>query len=203
MANDQKVFALVLAAGTSRRLGRPKQLLELDGRTLVALVTEAALGAEVDGVVVVIGAHASKTRSELRDYPVYSVFNPHYEAGQGTSLAAGIRAMPSTVDAVVILLVDMPQVRSSAISAVVKRWRESRAPAVIAEYRDGRGHPVVFDRRVFEDLARLEGDTGGRGVLAELGDAVERVPIANTSRPRDVDTEEDWQRMQWEWSTLT
>lgn len=200
MASSERVFALVLAAGMSRRLGRPKQLLELDGKPLVCHVTDAAAEADLDGVIVVIGAHASQVELELREYPVYRVFNPHFAEGQGSSLAAGIRAMPSTVDAVVILLADMPQLQSQAIAAVVQRWRETHAPAVVAGYREGHGHPVVFDRIVFSDLAKLEGDTGGREVLAALGDLVERVPVDIASPPRDVDTEEDWQLLQAEWA---
>ncbi|HYH10950.1 MAG TPA: nucleotidyltransferase family protein, partial [Thermomicrobiales bacterium] len=169
MASSERVFALVLAAGMSRRLGRPKQLLELDGKPLVCHVADVAVRAKLDGVIVVIGAHASVVELELRGYPVYRVFNPHFAEGQGSSLAAGIRAMPATVDAAVVLLADMPQMRPEAISSVAGRWRETRAPALVAQYHEGSGHPVVFDRSVFPDLAKLEGDTGGRDVLMALG----------------------------------
>lgn len=194
------MFALVLAAGMSRRLGRPKQVLELDGTPLVCHVADAAQGANLDGVIVVIGAHASEIELALRGRPVYRVFNPHFAQGQGASLAAGIRAMPSTVDAAVVLLADMPQIRSDVISAVVDRWRETQAPALIAQYRAGRGHPVVFDRSVFGDLAKLDSDTGGREILTSLGDLVVGVPVDAVGPPRDVDTEEDWERLQAEWA---
>ncbi|MDQ4045329.1 MAG: nucleotidyltransferase family protein, partial [Chloroflexota bacterium] len=135
------MFALVLAAGLSRRLGRPKQLLELGGKPLVCHVVEAALEAPVDRVVVVIGSHASEVEQALHHHQTYRVFNPHYSEGQGSSLAAGIRAIPLTVDAVVVLLADMPGIRTEAIAAVVERWRQTRAPAVMAAYADGDGHP--------------------------------------------------------------
>jgi molybdenum cofactor cytidylyltransferase len=199
VASSDRVFALVLAAGESRRLGRPKQLLELRGKPLVCHVVEAALAASPDGVVVVIGSHASEVELELREYPVFRVFNPHFAAGQGSSLAAGIRAIPSTVDAVAVLLADMPGVQSEAITAVVERWRATHAPAVVAEYEQRWGHPVVFDRSVFAELATLEGDTGGREVLNALGDLVERAPVGIPAPPADVDTEEDWERLQAEW----
>ena len=194
------MYALVLAAGTSRRLGRPKQLLELEGKPLVCHVVERALAASVDGVVVVIGSHASEVELELRGYPIYRVFNPHFAEGQGSSLAAGVRAIPSTVDAVVVLLADMPEIRTDATSAVVNRWRETHAPAAVAQYGEARGHPVVFDRSVFADLAALEADVGGRDVLRGLGDLVESVPVGGDGPPRDVDTEQDWERLQAEWS---
>jgi molybdenum cofactor cytidylyltransferase len=200
VASSDRVFALILAAGESRRLGRPKQLLELADKPLVSHVVESAIAAELDGVVVVIGSHASEVELELREYPVYRVFNPQFALGQGETLAAGVRATPSTVDAVVILLVDMPDVRPEVIRAVVERWRQTHAPAVVAEYGDRWGHPVLFDRGVFAELARLEGDAGGREVLEALGDLVERVPTGIATAPMDIDTEEDWERMQAEWS---
>lgn len=198
MADPERVFVLVLAAGESRRMGQPKQLLDLAGRPLVVHAVERALAAAVDGVVVVIGSHASEVELALRGYPVYRVFNPHFAQGQGASLAAGIRALPSTVDAVVVILGDVPAISSEAIGAVAARWRETHAPAVMARYDERRGHPVVFDRSVFFELASLEGDTGGRDILRSLGDMVEVVDMPG-AMPPDIDTEEDWERLQDEW----
>ena len=199
MDDPERVFALVLAAGESRRLGRPKQLLDLAGKPLVAHIVERALAASVDGVVVVIGSHASEVELALRGYPVYRVFNPHFAQGQGASLAAGIRAMPSTVDAVVVVLGDVPGTPAEAIAAVSARWRETHAPAVVTRYGERQGHPALFDRSVFFELASLEGDVGGRDVLRALGDLVETVDMPG-AMPADVDTEEDWERLQDEWT---
>jgi molybdenum cofactor cytidylyltransferase len=199
MDDSDRVYALVLAGGESRRLGRPKQLLDLAGKPLVVHVVERALAAPVDGVVVVIGSHASEVELALRGYPAYRVFNPHFSQGQGASLAAGIRAMPSTVDAVVVMLGDVPGVASESIGAVTARWRETHAPAVVARYGERQGHPVLFDRSVFFELASLEGDTGGREILRALGEMVEAVDLPGEV-PADVDTEEDWECLQDEWS---
>ncbi len=199
MGEPDRVFALVLAAGESRRLGQPKQLLDLGGKALVAHVAEQAVSAPVDGVVVVIGSHASEVELALRGLAVYRVFNPHFALGQGSSLAAGIRAMPSTVDAVVVVLGDVPAVTPEAIGAVVARWRETRAPAVVTRYGGQQGHPVLFDRSVFFELASLSGDIGGRDILRSLGDLVEVIDLPG-EMPPDVDTEEDWERLQREWS---
>ena len=198
MAEPERVFALILAAGESRRLGRPKQLLDLGGKAVVAHVVEHAQASGVDGIVVVIGSHASEVELELRGYPVYRVFNPQFAEGQGASLAAGMRSIPSTVDAVVVLLGDMPGISTESIAAVVRRWRETHAPAVVATYGDERRHPVLFDRSVFFDLASLESDVGGRELLRALGEMVETVPIEG-GVPSDIDTEEDWERLQRDW----
>jgi molybdenum cofactor cytidylyltransferase len=199
MDDPDRVFGLVLAAGQSRRLGQPKQLLDLAGKPLVAHIVEHALAAPLDGVVVVTGSHASEVELALRGVPVYRVFNPHFAQGQGSSLAAGVRAMPSTVDAVVVMLGDVPGVMPDAIGAVVARWRETHAPAVVTRYGGQQGHPVLFDRSVFFELASLEGDVGGREILRALGDLVEAIELPE-EMPSDVDTEDDWERLQDEWA---
>lgn len=199
MASSGRVFGLVLAAGTSSRLGRPKQLLELDGTPLVVRVASRMVDASLDGVVVVTGASASEVELELRELPVFQVFNPQFADGQGTSIVAGIRAIPSSVNAVVIVLADMPGVQGADIDGVVDQWRSERPPAVIAHYATRRGHPVLFDRAVFPALTMLTGDEGGRSVLRDLGDRVVEVQSALQEPPTDVDTEEDWIRLQRTW----
>lgn len=199
MANSDRVFGLVLAAGMSSRLGRPKQLLELDGKPLVTHVVERALDADLDGVVVITGSHASEVELELRGLPIYRVFHPQFAEGQGSSLAAGIRALPSSVGAVVVLLADMPGIRSRDVTAVVHTWQRNHAPAVVARYGTGRGHPVLFDRSVFAELRSLEGDTGGREILQNMGDLVVEVPVDRDAPPQDVDTDEDWRHLQRAW----
>ncbi len=184
----------------SRRLGRAKQLLELDGKPLIARVVETALKAPLDGVIVVTGSHASEVELAIRGYRVYRVFNPHFAEGQGASLSAGIRAMPATVDAVVVLLADMPGIQPGAIASVVDHWRKTGAPAVVAAYQQDSGHPVLFDRTTFLDLAQLEGELAGRDVLHTLGDLVEYAAVHLPGPPLDVDTDEDWARLQAGWS---
>lgn len=198
--SNGRVFGLVLAAGMSRRLGRAKQLLELGGKPLVARVVETALAAPLDGVIVVTGSHASEVELVIRDYRVYRVFNPHFSEGQGASLSAGIRAMPATVDAVIILLADMPGIQPEAIASVVDHWRKTGAPAVVSAYEQASGHPVLFDRTTFLDLAQLEGESAGREVLHALGNLVEYAVVNLPGPPLDVDTDEDWATLQASWA---
>jgi len=194
-----RVYAIVLAAGESRRLGRPKQLLELDRSPLVVHVVDRALASSVDAVIVVTGAHASLIELELRERPVYQVFNPDFAEGQGTSIAAGVRALPRDAGAVIVLLGDMPGISPVAISRLADAWRADRPVAAIARYGSGRGHPVLFDRSVFAELGRLSGDEGGRTVLKALGDRVVDVPVEGDVPPKDVNTEDDWRILQQWW----
>lgn len=189
-----KVAGIVLAAGMSRRLGRPKQLLRLGERPIVQHVVETALASSLDEVIVVLGAHAADVRTALDGIPVRFVINERYEAGQGTSLAAGVAAA-GDADAVVVLLGDQPGVKASTIDAVVAARREQDASIVMAAYDDGRGHPVLFGREHFASLLDLSGDSGGREIIRQRPDRVVTVPVDGAT-PADIDTEDDWRAME-------
>lgn len=188
---------IVLAAGASRRMeGALKLLLPYGRGTVLESVVEAALAAELDPVLVVVGHRAEEVRRALRGRPLRVVENPDFRAGQGTSLAAAVRALASTVGgragasaplAVAVLLADEPGIRSGHIREVVEAWAESGLPAARARYRDRPGHPVVFARSLFPRLARAAGEDAGSELLDSLGDRVRNVHIEG-SAPVDVDT---------------
>jgi molybdenum cofactor cytidylyltransferase len=190
-----RIAGIVLAAGMSRRLGRPKQLLQLGGRPIIRHVVETALASSLDEVIVVLGARAGDVRDALSGLPARFVVNHRYAEGQGTSLAAGIAALPDDIDAVVVLLGDQPGVTAEAIDLVIAARRKQGASIAMAAYDDGRGHPALFGREHFGELRQLSGDVGGREIIrAHPGDVVAvRVdgPI-----PADVDTDEDWRALQ-------
>lgn len=195
-----RTIGVVLAAGLSRRLGRPKQLLELDDKPLVRHVVERALVSALDEVIVVTGAHADAIDAALADRWVRLVHNDRYEQGMGTSLAAGVAALGDDVDAIVVLLADQPAIRPEAIDRAIGAWRETGAPVVMACYGDERGHPVLFSRECFRELAALDGDSGGRDVIRARRDRLVLVDGGLPSPPADVDTEEAWAALQATWT---
>ncbi|HLH24039.1 MAG TPA: nucleotidyltransferase family protein [Chloroflexota bacterium] len=182
------VAGLLLAAGTSSRLGQPKQLLPYRGRTLLRHAAETGLAAGLEPLVVVIGAAADAMRRELAGLPVVVVENPRYAEGQSTSLRAGLAALPADAAAVVTLLVDMPRVDAPLIRALVAAWRARGAPIVRPTYEGRPGNPVLFAARLLPELARAEGDEGGRPVLRAHAAEVELLPVANAGVLQDVDT---------------
>lgn len=190
-----RIAGVVLAAGISRRFGRPKQLARLGDRTMIERIVDIALASAVDEVAVVLGAHADDARTALGEREVRIVVNERYEEGQGTSLAAGIRALPGDVDAAVILLGDQPGVDPRVIDRVMTARRTSGASIVMAEYGLERGHPVLFGREHFPALVALDGDHGGREVIRQHTDDVAVVPADRESLPPDIDTEDDWRAM--------
>ena len=183
-----RIAGLLLAAGMSTRLGQPKQLLRYRGRTLLRRAAETGLAAGLDPLVVVIGAEAEAMRRELANLPVVVVENARYAEGQSTSLRAGLAALPADVAAVVTLLVDLPGVDAPLIQALVGAWEASGFPIVRPEYDGKPGNPVLFAARLLPELARAEGDEGGRHVLRAHAAEVQLMPVENAGVIQDVDT---------------
>ena len=189
------ISGIVLAGGTSSRLGRPKQLLELEGRPVLQHVVDAAAAAGLDEIVVVLGHMADEIAAVITLPPGgRTCLNPHYASGQSTSLAAGLEAADPASDAAVILLGDQPRIGSSVVRAVVDRYRQTGARVVRAWYGGRPAHPVLFDRTVWDDLRAVEGDRGARDLLKAHPDWESRLD-AGDEVPSDLDTWADYERL--------
>jgi molybdenum cofactor cytidylyltransferase len=188
-ATDPSVTGLILAAGGSRRLGRPKQLLPFAGGTLLGHVLGVARGCRFDQLVVAIGGAADEVRSEVDLSGVEVVENRAYGEGCSSSIAAALAAVAPRTVLLVLLLGDQPGVTPAAVAALV--GGRGDAPLAVCRYDDGRGHPIAFARSVFPDLAALHGDRGVWKLLDRRADDVVEVPVAGLI-PLDVDTEEDY-----------
>lgn len=186
---------LILAAGASLRMGRPKQLLDWHGRPLVRAAAETALAAGLDPLVAVVGAARAEVIAALAGLPLRIVANPSYLAGQSTSLRAGVAALGPDVDAAVVLLGDQPFVTVEIVGRIVAEWRASGAAIVAPVYAGQRGNPVLFDRAVFADLLAIQGDQGARAVLAADPSRVRLVHFDDARPLADVDTPEDYERL--------
>lgn len=184
----------MLAAGTSSRLGRPKQLLELGGKSVLQHVLDAAAASQLDEIVVVLGHAAQDIGARIR-LPARTeiVLNHEYAQGQSASLRAGLRSAGLEAAAAVILLGDQPGVRPEAIEAVVQAWRAGNGPVVQACYQGRSGHPTLFARSVWAELAHIEGDEGARSVLTAHPEWRSTAEVGGPA-PEDIDTEEDYAR---------
>jgi CTP:molybdopterin cytidylyltransferase MocA len=188
--------AIILAAGAGTRMGGPvKQLLPLHGRPLAQHPIDAAVAAGLEDVVVVLGHAAGEIAPALALPPGGKiVVNPLHEAGQSTSLRAGLDAAPDSARAAVVLLGDQPEVTRAAIRAVVEAHARSGAPVSRAAYRGRPSHPVLLDRAVWPGLQGLRGDQGARALIAAHGTRVELVEVEGPA-PEGVDTPEDYARL--------
>jgi molybdenum cofactor cytidylyltransferase len=184
------VAAVVLAAGASRRMGRPKLLLTHQGRPLLRRAVEAAADGGCDPVVVVLGADAEHYRPLLEGTPALIVHNPEYEYGMSTSIRAGIEALPEDTRAAVILLADQPFIDGEIVRRLVETYRATGGKIVACRYGEVVGVPTLFDRAVFLDLLVLDGDQGARQVVQAYPRRVVTVEIPPEAA-RDVDTPQD------------
>ncbi len=183
------VVAIVLAAGGSRRMGAPKMLAELGGRSLVRLATETALASRADDVIVVIGANAAEVRGALADTRARCVDNPDWSAGLAGSIRSGVEAA-GEADAVLLILGDQPALTPAILDALVEAHRAGRTLAA-CEYEDGTiGPPSLLGRSHFAALLALEGDQGARALLR----GGEPVLVPFPDGLLDVDTPEDLAR---------
>ena len=193
--SSNRVAALVLAAGASSRMGRPKQLLDWGGRPLVRVAAEVALAAQLSPLLVVVGGAQAEVADALAGLPLRIVGNPDYAAGQSTSLRAGIAALDHDVDAVVVLLGDQPYVTAAIVEQIVAEWQASGAAIVAPTYAGQRGNPVLFARAVFPDLLAIQGDQGARAVIAADRGRIRLVAFDDPRPLADIDTPEDYERL--------
>lgn len=194
-AQPSRVAAVILAAGTSARLGQPKQLLPLEGRPLLQHVVDTAHRGGVDEIVLVLGHAAEEIREALSLPPnARTLVNAHFAEGQSTSLRAGIGALDPGVEAALVLLGDQPGVSPAAVRAVIAASRAGSAPIVRARYSGHPGHPVLFAREIWREVCESTADRGARGLIASRPDLVTFVDLKDEPPP-DVDTWDDYARL--------
>jgi molybdenum cofactor cytidylyltransferase len=188
----RNIAAVVLAAGRSSRMGGPNKLLaEIRGRPLVRIVADAALASHARPVIVVTGHQRERVEAALAGLPVKLVHNPHFADGLGTSLKAGIGALPAETDGVIVCLGDMPQVNAALIDRLIGALDPDKGALVVVPTIDGkRGNPVVWSRRFFPDLMAVEGDIGARHLIGRYAEAVAELPVTGNAALIDVDTPE-------------
>ena len=192
--------AIVLAAGRSTRMGRPKALLPLGGNeTFLSRIVRTLHDADVDDVVVVVGHEFEPVIADFgqRDAAARFVINHEYDSGQLSSVLAGLRVIDRPgVAAALLTLVDVPLVKSSTIRAVVNHYRRTRAP-IVRPVRAGRhGHPVLIDRTLFEDLRAADPQRGAKAVVRAHASAAGDLDIQDDEGAfRDIDTPAEYEAL--------
>ncbi|HYT77531.1 MAG TPA: nucleotidyltransferase family protein [Vicinamibacterales bacterium] len=186
--------AIVLAAGASMRMGRPKPLLGAGNRTFVRRILDTLHSAGVADAVVVVRPGHHDTAAEVGAAGALAIVNPAPDAGQLSSLLAGLDALDTPeVDAVLVTLVDVPLIQPSTVRTLLARAAASAAPIVRAVHRGRHGHPVIFKRAVFDALRRADPAVGAKAVFA--GVTVENVEVDDPGVVDDIDTPEDYETL--------
>ncbi|MBC7251978.1 MAG: putative selenium-dependent hydroxylase accessory protein YqeC, partial [Anaerolineae bacterium] len=194
----ERVAAIILAAGTSTRMGRPKQLLPWDGKPMLQHVVDTVRAAPVDQVVLVLGHHAPQILDalDLSSQPpapeTRVVVNPDPARGLSSSVQVGLSALADDTEAALFVLADQPAITSEIITAIVQRYRQTRAPVVAPVHGGRRGNPVLFARETFPALMQVRDDQGGRAILAQYAARIEQVEVGTDAIFQDIDTVEDY-----------
>lgn len=183
---------LVLAAGRSTRLGRPKQLLPFRGRPLLEAVLAVARGCPADQRLVALGGAADDVRAAVDLDGFEVVVNQAYGTGCSSSISAAVPGLAPETDVVILLLGDQPGVTIDAVRLLLDGRGD--APLAVCRYDDGIGHPFAFGREVLPDLAQLHGDKAVWKLLEQRAADVVQVRVPGTI-PLDVDTQEDYERL--------
>ena len=187
---DERVTGLVLAAGGSKRLGQPKQLLAFGDATLLDHTLATARACGFDQLVCVIGGAADEIRTTVDLSGAVVVVNEEFGEGCSSSIAAALGAVDERTDVLVLLLGDQPGVTPGTVRTLLDGRGD--APMAVCSYDDGRSHPFAFARSMFGELADMHGDKAVWKLLEHHGDDVAEVPIAGPV-PLDVDTWEDYE----------
>ena len=214
MSPQSHIAAVILAAGESSRLGKPKQLIQFRGKTLVRRVVDAASEAGCRPILVVLGTERTShlysdglprvkgrhheielITSELKKTGATIVANSNWKCGIGTSIRTGVQHLLDTapgVEATVLLTCDQPYVDRAVIDGLITLHRETRKPIVAASYAGTLGVPALFDRGRLPELLRLDDSAGAKSTILSNRDQVAEFPFPDGKV--DIDTAEDWQR---------
>jgi molybdenum cofactor cytidylyltransferase len=189
------IWAIILAAGESKRMGRPKMLLPWGEQTIIETVIDAATQAMVDGIVVVVGANAEKVAEAINGRPVELSVNPHFREGMLSSIQWGLNSIPAAARAALVMLGDQPLIASSTIDMVIKAYRQGNHGIVLPVYRGKRGHPMLLDMKYKDEVAQLDGNIGLRELTYHNVEDVLEVELDDSGILSDVDTREEYQEM--------
>lgn len=190
------ISAILLAAGESRRMGRPKQLLAWRGSTLLRHSLKSLIDSDADEIVLVLGHEADLIRKSLPALPIKIVINPDYIQGMGSSLRQGLLAIDPGSEAFLVLLADQPGIGPEIINTLIRRFRQADPKRGIVRpvYRGMRGHPVLIGIRYLQEALQLQGDVGARGILLNHPGDILEIEVDRDAVLKDIDTPEEYQK---------
>lgn len=190
------VGLVILAAGASSRMGRPKQLLRYHGQFLIQHGVQTAMHSAAQPVVVVLGANAEQIQPVIAAHPIHVVINAEWSLGMSTSIRAGIatlNAIDPAADGVIIMTGDQPLITTAILNSLVEQSQATSHRIVASEYAGILGVPAFFHRSVFPELLALTGDVGARYIIQQHLN--ETLPYPNPNAQIDIDTPAHYQQL--------
>jgi molybdenum cofactor cytidylyltransferase len=191
------IVAVILSAGESSRMGRPKALLPIDGVRFVEKIVSALKSTDVGNIIVVLGHNAEEMRQKISDLPVTILINHDYKQGQLSSLQVAISHLESSskgspVDGILVHLVDHPYISATLVDLMIKRFYETKKLIVVPRFQGRRGHPVIFARALFSELLAAGPDQGAKPVVHAHRDDTLEIDTGDEGVLIDIDTPEEY-----------
>ncbi|TSA48520.1 MAG: molybdenum cofactor cytidylyltransferase [Deltaproteobacteria bacterium] len=190
------ISAILLAAGESKRMGRPKQMLAWQGKTLLRHVLENLIHSNADEIILVLGHEAEAIRKSLTEFQIKIVINPDYQQGMASSLRQGLLAMNPTSEAFLVLLADQPGIGPEIMNHMIREFQQANPKRGIVRpvYRGLRGHPVLISVRYLQEALQLRGDVGARQILMNHPEDILEIDVDQDGILKDIDTPEEYQK---------
>jgi molybdenum cofactor cytidylyltransferase len=182
------ISAILLAAGQSKRMGKPKLLMPFGRSTIIEQAVDNLLGSAADEVIVVLGDRGEAVRRLIAERPVKLAFNPDYVQGMSTSIVAGLNLVDHRTSAVMLALGDQPLIDSQTINRLIAGFLSHDKGIAVPTYRGDRGHPVIFNMTYKEPLLALKGDVGARQIIKENPGDILEVAVDCAGIQIDIDT---------------
>ncbi len=194
MKRDRSTFvsAILLAAGESKRMGKPKLLLPLGSSTILGHTIDNLLSSGVDEVIIVLGAEAEEMKRAIAGKPVKVVFNPDYRRGMSTSLIAGLKQVSNQAQRVMVALCDQPLIEKITYNKLINESLNSNKGITVPLYKAKRGNPIIFTINYKDELLGLKGDVGGREIVRRHPDDILEVAVDSGSIYINLNTMDDY-----------
>ena len=186
------IWAIILAAGESKRMGEPKLLLSFGDKTIIETVVNNTIESKTDKSLVVLGSRAVKIREKIKEFPVKISVNSKFRAGMLSSIQWGFETLPENTLAALIILGDQPSIHSSIINRIIDAYKQTGKGIVIPVYRKKRGHPILIDIKYRDEVRQLDHGTGLCALVHNHTEDILEVEVDSPGILKDIDTVEDY-----------
>ncbi|NIM57698.1 MAG: NTP transferase domain-containing protein [Candidatus Aminicenantes bacterium] len=188
------VWAMILAAGESKRMGKPKLLLPFGDKTIIETIVQTVVSSKVEKTLVILGSEREKIEEKIKNYPVKIVYNRDFRSGMLSSVQCGLEALPEEAKAVLVVLGDQPKISTTVINKLIDAYKSSGKGIVLPVYKKERGHPVLVDVKYREEVKNLSPEVGLRGTVYNHPEDILEVEVETPSIFQDIDDQSDYKK---------
>jgi len=188
------IWAMILGAGKSQRMGKPKLLLPFGEKTIIETVIDNLIRSKAENILAVLGSKWKKIEKKIKKSPLKMTVNPHFQRGMLSSVQWGFKALPENTQAVLIVLGDQPAVSTDIINKIIEAFQMTRKGIVLPVYKNNRGHPVLIDMKYRAEVETLSPDIGLRGLVYGHPEDVLEVKVDTPSILKDINDLEDYKK---------